>query len=85
VIEAVENDARGVFHITNSGECSWHEFTVEIMRIAEIDVPIEPAETTGGTVDRPLNGVLARTRTDAAGLTPLRSWRDALADYLQPS
>jgi dTDP-4-dehydrorhamnose reductase len=84
VIEAVENDARGVFHITNSGECSWHEFTVEIMRLAEIDVPIEPVETTRGTVDRPLNGVLARPQTDAAGLTPLRSWRDALADYLQP-
>jgi dTDP-4-dehydrorhamnose reductase len=84
VIEAVEKDARGVFHITASGECSWHEFTVEIMRLAEIDVPIEPVETTGGTVDRPLNGVLARPRTDAAGLTPLRSWRDALADYLQP-
>jgi dTDP-4-dehydrorhamnose reductase len=84
VIEAVEKDARGVFHITGSGECSWHEFTVEIMRLAEIDVPIEPVETTGGTVDRPLNGVLARPHTDAAGLTPLRSWRDALADYLQP-
>ena len=82
LIEAVDTGAEGIFHITNSDECSWHEFTVEIMRLAEIDVPIEPVETTGGTVDRPLNGVLARPRTDAAGLTPLRSWRDALADYL---
>jgi dTDP-4-dehydrorhamnose reductase len=69
-------------HITNSDDCSWHEFTVEIMRVAEIDVPVEPVKTTRGTVDRPLNGVLARPSTDAAGLTPLRSWRDALADYL---
>ncbi|MEA2435752.1 MAG: dTDP-4-dehydrorhamnose reductase [Thermoleophilaceae bacterium] len=82
LIEAVDKDAGGILHITNSGDCSWHEFTVEIMRVAEIDVPIEPVKTTRGTVDRPLNGVLARPRTDAAGLTPLRSWRDALADYL---
>jgi dTDP-4-dehydrorhamnose reductase len=84
LIEAVENGAGGVLHITNSGECSWHEFTVEIMRLAGIDVPIEAVATTRppGGADRPLNGVLARPRTDAAGLTPLRSWRDALADYL---
>jgi hypothetical protein len=33
-------------------------------------------------VDRPLNGVLARPRADALGLTPLRSWREALEDYM---
>jgi dTDP-4-dehydrorhamnose reductase len=82
VIEAVEKGATGILHITNAGDCSWHEFTVEIMRLTEIDVPIEPVETSGNGVDRPLNGVLARPRTDAAGLTPLRGWREALADYL---
>jgi dTDP-4-dehydrorhamnose reductase len=82
LIEAVENGATGILHVTNSGECSWYEFTVEIMRVAEIEVPIEAVKTSGGGVDRPLNGVLARSRTD----TPrLRSWQDALAAYLQPS
>jgi dTDP-4-dehydrorhamnose reductase len=84
LIEAVEEDARGILHITNSSACSWHEFTIEIMRIAGIEVAIEAVDTTRppGAADRPLNGVLARPRTDAAGLTPLRSWRDALAGYL---
>jgi dTDP-4-dehydrorhamnose reductase len=80
LIKAVESDARGIHHVTNSGECSWYEFTVEIMRLAEIDVPIEPVDTTPGGVDRPLNGVLARVRADTP---PLRDWRDALADYLR--
>jgi dTDP-4-dehydrorhamnose reductase len=79
LIEAVETDARGILHLTNSGDCSWYEFTVEIMRLSGIDVPIEPVDTTPGGVDRPLNGVLARERTDTP---PLRSWREALADYL---
>ena len=27
VVEALDADADGVLHLTNSGECSWHEFT----------------------------------------------------------
>jgi len=85
LIEAVEADARGVLHLTASGECSWFEFTQAIMDLAGIDVPLEAVTTTipPGGVDRPLNGVLARPAADAAGLTPLRHWREALADYMQ--
>jgi dTDP-4-dehydrorhamnose reductase len=84
IVEAVERDTSGVLHLTNSGPCSWYEFTVAIMEIAGMEVPIEPVSTTipPGGVDRPLNGVLARSRADALGLTPLRPWRDALQDYM---
>ena len=85
LIEAVDAEARGVLHLTAAGECSWHEFTEAIMSIAGIDVPIEAVATTvpPGGVDRPLNGVLARPRADALGLSPLRDWREALEDYMQ--
>jgi dTDP-4-dehydrorhamnose reductase len=84
LIEAVEKDASGVHHLTAGGECSWFEFTRAIMEIAGLEVPIEPVTTTvpPGGVDRPLNGVLARPAADAAGLTPLRDWREALGDYM---
>jgi dTDP-4-dehydrorhamnose reductase len=84
LLEAVEKDAGGVVHLTAGGACSWFEFTEAIMQIAGIDVPIEPVQTTiaPGQPDRPLNGVLARPRADALGLSPLRPWRDALADYM---
>jgi dTDP-4-dehydrorhamnose reductase len=82
LIEAVDNGATGILHVTNAGECSWYEFTVEIMRLAGIEVPIEAVTTTPGGVDRPLNGVLARSRPDTP---PRRSWQDGLAAYLQPS
>jgi dTDP-4-dehydrorhamnose reductase len=77
-------EAGGVLHLTASDDCSWYEFTEAIMEIAGIDVPIEPVSTTRtpGGADRPLNGVLARPRADAAGLQPLRHWREALADYM---
>jgi dTDP-4-dehydrorhamnose reductase len=84
VVDAVRRDATGVLHLTNSGECSWLEFTRAILENAGLDVPVEPVETTIGPagVDRPLNGVLARPRADSLGLEPLRPWREALDDYM---
>jgi dTDP-4-dehydrorhamnose reductase len=85
LIEGVERGAGGITHVTAGGECSWFEFTEAIMELAGIEVPIEPVETTRppGGADRPLNGVLARDRTDSLGLTPLRHWREGLADYME--
>jgi dTDP-4-dehydrorhamnose reductase len=85
LIDAVERNAEGLVHLTAGGECSWFEFTEAIMRIAGIDVALEPVETSvpPGGADRPLNGVLARPAADAAGIPPLRPWDEALADYMQ--
>ncbi len=83
-LDAVRSGAGGVLHLTAAGACSWFEFTEEIMRLAGIDVPIESVRTTipEGGADRPLNGVLARSRADSLGLAPLRPWEQALADYM---
>ena len=84
IIAAVERDITGLIHVTNSGSCSWHEFTLAIMEIAGIDVPVEPVRTVrpAGGADRPLNGVLSSERAIEAGLARLRSWRTALEDYM---
>ena len=42
---------------------------------------VETTIAPGGAA-RPLNGVLARPRADELGLSPLRPWREALADYM---
>ena len=85
LVEAVEAGAEGVLHLTAGGR-------VLLVRVHRGDrragrrstVPIEAVETTvpEGGAARPLNGVLARPRADALGLTPLRDWREALADYM---
>jgi dTDP-4-dehydrorhamnose reductase len=84
ILDAVDAGAGGVLHLTATGACSWHEFTTAIVREAGIDVPVQASTTEipPGGVDRPLNGVLARPRADSLGLTPLRPWREALADYM---
>jgi dTDP-4-dehydrorhamnose reductase len=84
IVDAVERDATGLVHLTAADACSWHEFTVAIMELAGLDVPVEAVSTTipPGGVDRPLNGVLARPGADALGLSELRTWRAGLADYM---
>jgi dTDP-4-dehydrorhamnose reductase len=84
LIAAVEGDVSGLLHLTNSGSCSWHEFTLAIIEIAGIDVPVEPAQTVRppGGADRPLNGVLSCERALEAGVAGMRSWRAALEDYM---
>ena len=85
LIESVERGAEGLLHLTASDSCSWFEFTQAIMEFANIDVPIEPVSTTvePGGADRPLNGVLSRPAADALGISPLRNWREELADYMK--
>jgi dTDP-4-dehydrorhamnose reductase len=85
IIAGAEEGASGIVHLTASGACSWHDFTTAIMARAGIDVPIEPVNTVipPGGVDRPLNGVLSRPRADALGLPVLRSWEEALSDYME--
>jgi dTDP-4-dehydrorhamnose reductase len=84
IVDAMERDVDGVLHLTAADACSWHEFTVAIMELAGLDVPVEAVSTVipPGGVDRPLNGVLARPRADALGLPALRSWREGLEDYM---
>jgi dTDP-4-dehydrorhamnose reductase len=84
IVAAVELEAHGIVHLTAAGACSWRDFTVAIMELAGLDVPVEPTTTTiaAGAPDRPRNGVLARPRADAIGLPLLRAWEEALADYM---
>jgi dTDP-4-dehydrorhamnose reductase len=84
LVAAVEGDVAGVLHLTNSGSCSWHEFTLAIMEVAGLEIPVEAVETVRapGAADRPLNGVLACERARDAGLGGLRSWRAGLEAYM---
>jgi dTDP-4-dehydrorhamnose reductase len=82
LVHATDRGMAGLLHLTNSGACSWYEFTAAIMEEAGIDVPIEPVVTSGAGADRPLNGVLSCARAETAGVAPLPHWRDALRGYL---
>ncbi len=69
----------GVYHVTNSGSCSWFEFAKSIVELAGMKTPITPL--TSDELDRPAKrpalSILINTK-----LEPLRDWQEALKDYL---
>jgi dTDP-4-dehydrorhamnose reductase len=80
IAEVVETGLYGLYHLTNSGSCSWHEFSREIVSLCGIEVQVVPVPSSEYPLPapRPVNGVLS-----ALGSSPLRHWREALADYLK--
>ncbi len=74
----------GIFHITNTGACTWFEFAQEIFRIQkektgkEMTLNPVPASTFPRPATRPKFSMLLNTKLPAT-----RSWQDALAAYLE--
>jgi dTDP-4-dehydrorhamnose reductase len=77
-------DCTGVMHVTNSGQCTWYEFACEIVRLAGLDVPVQPVTTADfpRPAKRPAYSVLDNRRFVAATGQPLRPWQEAIEDFL---
>jgi dTDP-4-dehydrorhamnose reductase len=76
--------ARGMHHATDSGECTWHEFAREIVRLTRASCTVHPCTTADfpRPAPRPAYSVLDISRTEAI-LGPLPDWRLNLADVLR--
>jgi dTDP-4-dehydrorhamnose reductase len=74
----------GVYHVTNSGKCSWYEFAVAIAHMKGIDKRITPvtSEAFKRPAKRPSNSVLDHTMLRLEGLGDVRPWQEALREYL---
>lgn len=74
----------GTYHIANSSQCSWYEFAVEIAKLQPGNAKIKPttSENFKRPAKRPHFSVLNNTMLKLEGLSELRSWQEALKDYL---
>jgi dTDP-4-dehydrorhamnose reductase len=84
VCELISTRRYGLYHITNSGRCSWYEFAQAIFVATSITTCLEPVSSAayGAPANRPLFSVLAHHELLRAGLVDLRPWQDALAAHL---
>jgi len=84
-IALVRSGARGLFQVTNTGTCSWHELATAALEVAGLEVPVEPIALADLRLPaaRPLYSVLDNGRYLGLGLPPLRPWRQALADCVR--
>jgi dTDP-4-dehydrorhamnose reductase len=83
--ELIEQDAVGLFHLTNAGECSWFEFAQGALELAEVEAKMEriSTEQMKQRARRPPYSALDTTRLETVGLSSLRPWKEALSDYLR--
>ncbi len=74
----------GIYHVTNSGRCSWYEFAVAIASKMGITKKISPvtSEMFKRPAKRPANSVLGHTMLRLEGLYEMRDWKAALEEYL---
>ena len=81
----VDAGARGLFHATNAGECSWFQFAAAIFELAQMHVEVVPIDsaTFGAKAPRPAYSVLDNSKLEREGFGRMRSLREALADHLR--
>ena len=75
----------GTYHGVNSGYCSWYQFALAIFEHAGIEMKVNPLPSWKypTRAKRPLNSRLSTDNLVKGGQSPLPSWEDALARFLQ--
>ena len=84
VWQLVENGAGGLYQLSNAGEVSFADYARAIFEIAGVECAVEgvSSEDYGAAAQRPLYSTMSNAKAEAAGVTPLRDWREALAEFL---
>ena len=85
ISELIETDYYGIYHLTNSGSCSWCEFARYIFEVAGRDVKIVPitASEFARPALRPSYSVLENRNWVEKGFKPLRSYKKAIKEYIE--
>lgn len=85
VIDMIQTDKYGAYHVTNEGICSWYEFACAIFKQAGLDVKVNPLTTAEypAKAARPSNSRMSKDKLINAGFEMLPSWHDALSHYLK--
>ena len=76
----------GIYHLTNSGRCSWHEFAKVILTYAGIkDAAVNTITTQelNRPANRPALSILDNTKYENLTGMRLRPWQEAVREYLK--
>jgi dTDP-4-dehydrorhamnose reductase len=92
VSEILAHRRYGIYHVVNSGVCTYYEFAAEAARV----IGLKETET-GNLIDkvseadahrlavRPRYTPMRCLLSERIGLRPMRDWRSAFADYIRDS
>lgn len=85
LVDMIETDKYGVYHATNEGFCSWYDFAKEIFDVTGIDIDVTPIDASEYPTKavRPMNSKMSKNKLIDNGFNKLRSWKDAVDEYLR--
>ncbi len=85
IIRLIETGATGLYHVTNSGSTTWHEFATTIFEHSGHSIRVMPISTQayGAPAPRPCYSVLDNAKLVQQIGQPLPPWQDALTRYLR--
>jgi len=84
IAKLIKKPAYGIYHVTNSDHCSWYEYAQLIFEIAGKDIDLKPVTTEefGSPAPRPKYSVLDNYNWKMEGFPKIRSYKDALKEYM---
>ncbi|WP_127541178.1 dTDP-4-dehydrorhamnose reductase [Paenibacillus illinoisensis] len=90
LLKLMQTEMYGIYHASNSGTCTWYEFTEAIFAEARnvgglsIQAQLEPCTTEQfpRPAPRPRNSVMDHLSIRTNGLTDLRPWREGLREFI---
>jgi dTDP-4-dehydrorhamnose reductase len=84
-LHLIEKEAKGIYHLANSGETTWRGLASAAADLAGLDCSVEPIPSSAypTKATRPAYSVLDLSRfIKKTGITP-RHWREALREYVR--
>lgn len=85
ILPQINQKKKEVYHFTNEGVCSWYDFAVAIMEMAELPCKVLPIESRDylTRAKRPFYSVLNKKKIKNDFGLKIRYWRDALSEVVQ--
>ena len=84
ILQLMESTKYGIYHVSNTGSCSWYEFAKEIFNQIKKPIKLEPCSTDEfpRKAKRPKYSVLDHLSLRINQFSPMPTWKDALTRFL---
>jgi len=84
ILKIAASEHYGIYHVTGAGECSWHEFAKEIVRLSGLDCEVAPvtSEEYRRPAPRPAFSGMDHVMLRATVGDEMRHWEEALAAFI---
>ncbi|MGG3162564.1 dTDP-4-dehydrorhamnose reductase [Geobacillus stearothermophilus] len=85
ILELVQTERYGIYHVSNSGYCSWYEFAKAIFEEAGIEVKVNPCTTKDfpRPAPRPAYSVFEHMALRLNGFKEMPHWRASLKNFVK--